>query len=229
VRLWRRWPKLEGGNRRTTLGLAALMSLATCAIGYASISHSLSLLYSNYGTRAFRAGNMGSALLLYQKSAGYWKNADALGGEGVCLMLLGHPEQGTHLLETAKTLRKGKSTAFEDHYEGLFYFLNEQPDKAFPLLKASSCDLSYHWDALKLLAVMLIDRGQVSDAQDLMKPFLGAEIKEVDQAYIMASLKLAENKQDEAQSVLNRFPAEQLPDFWKTRFSKLRAKAQGTS
>ena len=96
VRLWRGWPKLEGGNRRTTLGLAALMSLATCAIGYASISHSLSLLYSNYGTRAFRAGNMGSALLLYQKSAGYWKNADALGGEGVCLMLLGHPEQGTH-------------------------------------------------------------------------------------------------------------------------------------
>jgi hypothetical protein len=42
-------------------------------------------------------------------------------------------------------------------------------------------------------------------------------------------LKLAENKQDEAQLVLNRFPQQQLPDFWKGRFDKLRTKVQGIS
>jgi hypothetical protein len=62
-----------------------------------------------------------------------------------------------------------------------------------------------------------------------MKPFLHVEIKDVDQAYVMASLKLAENKQDEAQSVLNRFPQQELPDFWKGRFAKLRAKLPGIS
>ncbi len=229
IRLWRRWPKLAGANRQKTLRLAVLMTLTAGATGYLCVSHSLSLLYSTYGMRAFRAGNLGSALLLCHKSEEYWKTADAVGEQGVCLLLLGRATQGARLLDEAKAMRQGQNSAFEQHFEGVFYFLNEEPDKAFPLLKASSGELTYRWDALKILAVMLIERGQISDAADLMKPFLQVEVKDIDQAYVMASLKLSENKQDEAVSVLNRFPTQQLPDFWKARFDKLRARAQGIS
>ena len=51
-----------------------------------------------------------------------------------------------------------------------------------------------------------------------------AEVTESDQAYIIASLKLAEGKKAEAQVILNKFPVQDLTPMWKSRFEKLQAK-----
>ena len=75
-----------------------------------------------------------------------------------------------------------------------------------PLLEAASADETYRWSVIKLFAVMALDENRVADAAGLMKPFLQAEVTEIDQAYIMASLKLADGKKAEAQAILNKFP-----------------------
>ena len=168
--------------------LASILSLATGAIGYFGMNHSLSLLYSSYGLRAFHNGNMAAALSLFQQSESHWKSADNLGQAGVCFLLLAQPEEGERRIEEAKRLRKGMSSTFEVHYSGVYYFLNEEPDKAFPLLKASSDYPEYRWNALKLLAVILVEKNQAGDAAQLMEPFAQAKITDFEQAYVIASI-----------------------------------------
>jgi len=152
--------------------------------------------------------------------------ADALGEEGTCLLLMEEVDRGKRLLDRAKALRKGKSTAFEQHYEGLFYFFHEQPDRAYPLLEASSYELIYRWDAIKLLCVILVEKNQVADATQFMAPFAQVEVKECDHAYVLAWLKLVDGKKLEARALLDQFPSDKLAEFWKPRFQKLRAKTQ---
>src|SRR6266850_902736 len=226
MRLWRRLPKLSGPNKQQTLLLAGLVSAAACGVGYLAIAHSLGLLYSGYGMRAFRSGKILSAASLFQTSVRHWKTADALGEEGTCLLLMEAVDQGKRLLDQAKALRKGKSNAFEQHYEGLFYFFHEQPDRAYPLLEASSYELIYRWDAIKLLCVILVEKNQVTDATQFMAPFAQVEVKECDHAYVLAWLKLVDGKKLEARALLDQFPSDKLAEFWKPRFEKLRAKTQ---
>jgi outer membrane PBP1 activator LpoA protein len=128
------------------------------------------------------------------------------------------------LIEEAKTLRKGRTVPFEAFYEGLYYFARGQPSNALPLLEAASDDETYCWTVIKLFAVMELDENRVADAAGRMKPFREAEITEFDQAYIMASLKLADGKKAEARAILNQFPLEGLSPMWKSRFEKLQAK-----
>jgi outer membrane PBP1 activator LpoA protein len=93
-----------------------------------------------------------------------------------------------------------------------------------PLLAAASADETYRWSVVKLFAVIDLDENRTADAAELMKPFMQAEITESDQAYIIASLKLAEGKKAEAQEILNKFPLQDLSPLWKSRFEKLQAK-----
>ena len=71
---------------------------------------------------------------------------------------------------------------------------------------------------------MELGENRAADAAELMKPFMQAEVTESDQAYIIASLKLAEGKKAEAQVILNKFPLQDLSPMWKSRFEKLQAK-----
>src|SRR5215469_1789567 len=98
LRLWRQLPRLSGPNRQKMLLFASVASILTVATGYFSISNSLGRLNYYYGMKAVNAGHFDSALLLFQTSAKNWKTADALGGEGVCMLWTGMTNQGMGLL-----------------------------------------------------------------------------------------------------------------------------------
>jgi hypothetical protein len=225
IRLWRRLPKISGPNRRKNFLTACFFSMVACGISYFSVCHSLGLLYSHYGTRAFDSGNFVSAFSLFQTSSGCWKTADALGKQGVCLLLSGQPEEGIKLLDKAKAMRRSQSS-FEQLYEGAHYFFHGQPDKATPLLEEASANPPYRYNATKLLAIIQLDRNQAAEAARLMNPFLQVKPEECDQAYIVASLDLLDGKKSAVKALLNRFPSENLPAFWRPRFEKLRAGIQ---
>jgi tetratricopeptide (TPR) repeat protein len=224
IRLWRRWAKSPGANRWENLFLACGFTLIAAAIGYFSMCQSLGKLYSYYGMSAFHANRLPQAVALFEMSSKYWKSADALGQKGVCLLLSGNPDRGLRLIEEAKILRKGRNVPFEEFYEGLYFFSLGQSSNSVPLLEAASADMTYHWSVVKLFAVMELEGNHPADAAELMKPFMQAEVTESDQAYIIASLKLAEGKKAEAQVILNKFPPQDLSPMWKSRFEKLQAK-----
>jgi hypothetical protein len=226
IRLWRWWFRVSAAHKLKNLLLACAASLIAGVLGYASICHSMSLLYSHYAMEAFRAQRLAPALVLFQTSAGYWKNADALGGEGVCLLWLGKPGDGLRLLDSAKALRRGKGAPFEDFYEGLYYFFHDQPEKAVPLLEQASADTAYDWNITTLFAVVQLDRNQPQEAARLMAPFMQVEVTETDQAYVMASLKLASGDRAGAQALVDKFATPEVAPFWKPRFDKLRAQLQ---
>ncbi|MGA2029106.1 MAG: tetratricopeptide repeat protein [Verrucomicrobiota bacterium] len=229
IRLWRRQPKLSAGNKRGNLLMACSASVMACGIGYLSICHSLSRLYSYYGMRAFNSGYFLPAFSLFHTSSKYWKSADALGKQGVCLLFLGAPNRGIQLLNEVKTLRKGQNTSFENYYEGLFFYFQEQFDKAVPLLEASSGEIPYRWNVTKLFAVIQLDKNHPEEAERLMKPFIQTEVTDYDHAYVKASLDLFEGKKAEAKMLVDKFDLESLPPFWKSRFDNLRAKIQNQS
>ena len=225
VRLWRRVPKISGPNRGKNFLAACFFSMVACGAGYLSIYHSLGLLYSYYGARAFDSGNFVSAFSLFQTSSGCWKSADALGKQGVCLLLSGRPEDGMKLLDGAKAMR-GSQSSFEQFYEGAHYFFHDQPDKAAPLLETAAVYLPYRYDSTKLLAIIQLDRNQPAEAARLMNPYLQIKLEECDQAYIVASLDLLDGRKAEAKVILSQFPPANLSAFWRPRFEKLRAEIQ---
>jgi hypothetical protein len=225
IRLWKRFPRASGVNRQQTLLLSVVASIAACAIGLLSMRHSLGRLYAAYGLRAFDQGNILAAAGLFHQSQGYWQDADTIGKEGVCRLLLELPN-GPALLDEAKARRKGASSGFESHYTGLYYLFHEQPEKAFPFLRASAAELHFRWVDLKLLALILLEKNQPADAAQLMAPFAQVQITDFDHAYVMASLKVVENKPLEARALLERFQPETLPEFWKARFERLMSKTR---
>ena len=223
IRLWRRWARSPVANKFKNLLLAGAVTFVAAAVGYFSMCQSLGKLYSYYGMSAFRANRLPQAFTLFETSSKYWKSADALGQRGVCLLLSGNQDRGLQLIGEAKTLRKGRGAPFEEFYEGLYFFTQGQRSNSVPLLAAASADETYRWSVVKLFAVMELDENHAADAAELMKPFMQAEVTESDQAYIIASLKLAEGKKAEAQAILNKFPPEDLSPMWKSRFKKLQA------
>jgi hypothetical protein len=226
IRLWRRVPQVTGGNRRQTFSLAVVASVLAGTLGYVSLSHSLGRMYYSYGVRAFNRGNVPAALSLFRTAQGYWKSSDSAGREGVCLLLLDQPSEGMRRLEWAAARRNGSNSSFELHYTGIYYFFHGQSSQAIPLLQASSFYPEYTWDADKLLAAAFLEQGRTDEAARLMQPFAEVEVKECDHAYVLASLKVLQNKPSEARALLDRFPDEQLNGFWKPRFDKLRIKTQ---
>jgi hypothetical protein len=223
IRLWRRWAKTCAADKLNSLLLAFATTLIAVAIGYFSMCQSLGKLYSHYGMEAFQAGRLLQALSLFETSEKSWNSPDALGQKGVCLLLSGNSEHGLPLIDEAKARRKGAGTSFEEFYEGLYYFMQGQRTNGVPLLEAASADPAYRWSVVKLFAVMELDGNHPDDAAALMKPFATAEVTESDQAYIIASLKLAEGKTNQAQMIADKFSITDLSPAWKSRFEKLQA------
>jgi len=226
IRLWRRSVKLSGENRRINSLFAAAASVIACIVGYFSFCHSMGRLYSHYGMQAFLEGRPATALLLFSKSSQFWNSADTLGNEGVCLLWTGQPDAGIHLLDQARTAPSGKNSAFQDYYEGLYYLYNGQTNDAIPLLETASGNAAYHWSVVKLFATLQLDWNHPPEAEKLMEPFKNVPVMEMDQAYVMASLYLAEGKKTEAQQLWKQFTATNLPPFWQSRFDKLGTKIQ---
>src|SRR5882724_1078587 len=108
IRLWRRTAKVPREKKTGNFLLAFVTSALATGIGYFSICHSMSLMYSHFGTEAFHSYKLEPALALFDTSLNYRKNADALGGKGVCVLWMGNPKKGIPLLNEARTLR-GKS------------------------------------------------------------------------------------------------------------------------
>ena len=225
IRLWRRSVRVAAQNRRGHFLLAGAATVIAVAVGYFSFCHSMGRLYSYYGKRAFLSGYPTSAVLLFSRSAEYWRTADAIGKEGVCLLWMGQPDQGARLLEQANA-RKWKADGFGNYFEGLYHLYNGQTDKAIPLLKAASSDPIYHWDVVKLFATLQLDWNQPQEAEKLMEPFKDIPVREMDQAYVVASLELAAGKKAGAQALWKEFASTNLPPFWQARFDKLGAKLQ---
>jgi len=227
IRLWRQYLKTSAGaNKRNFLVFACLVSGLAAFVGFASIRHSLGRLYSYYGVKAFKAGNIMPALSLFRTSVQCWENADSLGEQGVCLLWLDQTNQGLQLLDRAKTLRKGQNTAFEEYYEGLYFYFHDQWGAAIPLLESASGDIAYQWNITKLFAVIELENNRPEEAQKLMKPFEQAAVTDYDQAYIIASLDLWNGKKAEAEALAKKYRSENLPPFWKTRFDQLGVKIQ---
>jgi hypothetical protein len=223
IRLWRRGTKSSGSNRFKNMLVAVVVTVAAAATGYFSMCQSLGKLYSYYGLSAFRANRLPQASMLFEQSSKYWNSAGALGQRGVCLLLAGDPDQGLQLITQANALRHGQGAPFEEFYEGLYFFTQGRQSNAVPLLEAAAIDETYHWNVVKLLAVMELDENNPAEAARLMQPFMQAEVTEIDQAYIIAALKLADGKKAEAQAVLNKFPPQTLSPMWRPKFEKLQA------
>src|ERR1700722_8622565 len=75
IRLWKRVPKLSGKDKRIDLMVASIATFIAVIIGYLSICHSMSRLYSYYGMQAFNSDNVPSALSLSGHSSRYCKPA----------------------------------------------------------------------------------------------------------------------------------------------------------
>lgn len=226
IRLWRRLPKLASGKKSGNVMLASLSTVLAASIGYFSISHSMSLMYSYFGMQAFHAYRLAPALSLFQTSLDYRKNAEALGGKGVCLLWTDRAAAGLRAVNEARTLRQGNGSPFENFYTGLYFFYQNDMTNAAPLLEAASVSLEFQWGVTKLFAVIQLDRGQPQEAARLMKPFMRTEITEADQAYVIASLRLADGKTNETLSLVSQFLTNCPMPFWQTRFEQLRAKIQ---
>ena len=224
IRLWRRWSRTTTADKLTSGLLAGAATAAAAASGYFSMGQSLGKLYSYYGMEAFHAGRLSQAFFLFSMSAKFWNSPDALGQQGVCLLLSGNAGEGLHLLDEAKARRRDTGTPFEDFYEGLYYFTGGKTAQSIPLLTVAGAEPAYRWDVIKLFAVMELEANQTAEAETLMKPFLAADVTESDQAYIIASLRLAEGRTNEARAVLDKFPSGDLTPMWKTRFEKLQAR-----
>lgn len=227
TRLWRRVAKLPRGRRAGNVWLASMASALACGLGYFSICRSMSVMYSYFGMKAFHSFKLGSALVLFQDSLGYWKNADALGGKGVCLLWMGDSRKGLQLLNDAKAKRGGKGSSFEDFYEGLYCFFHHDTTNAVPLLEAASADPAFKWDVTKLFAALQLDGNRPQEAARLMQPYLQAKVTDADQAYIVASLKLDEGKTNAARALVDEFLTNKPPPYWKGQLEKLRTKIRG--
>jgi tetratricopeptide (TPR) repeat protein len=226
IRLWRRWMKIPAARNIAGLFWACAATLLAAVIGYFSMRQSLGSLYSYYGMEAFHAGRLPQALSLFETAEQNWRNADTLGQKGVCLLMMGDANDGLALISQARALRKGKGTPFEDFYEGVYRFTKGETSQAIPLLQAAAADDDYRWDIIKIFAVMELDQNRVADVVEQMKPFMQAEVTDFDQAYIMASLKLAAGKKTEAQALVDKFATTNLPPVWQSRFEKLRKQLQ---
>src|SRR5690242_12450212 len=106
IRLWRRWMKVLAARNLNGLLCAVASTILAVVVGYVSICQSLNSLYSHYGMKAFRSGRLPQALSLFDTAEHNWRNADAVGQRGVCLLLLGKPDKGLALIEQARTMRK---------------------------------------------------------------------------------------------------------------------------
>ncbi|MGH8022274.1 MAG: hypothetical protein ACRED1_01740 [Limisphaerales bacterium] len=225
LRLWRQIARSSGTNRQKMRWFAIVASILAAGVGYYSLCNSLGRLYLHYGVKAVNAGSIASALRLFQTSAENWKSSDALGGEGICALWTGETRRGLDLLSQAAKMRKRQS-AFEQYYEGLYFFYHNQWDTAAPLLSSAAVETPYRWNAIKLIAAIELEKGSPEKADQLMAPFAAADVTDYDQAYVVASLDLWKGQKQEARTLAEKYDPAALPPFWSSRFQKLDAQLQ---
>jgi len=226
IRLWRRWSRASSTANAIGLVLACSVTVLTALAGYVSMRDSLARMDFHYGMKAFKAGHLPQALSLFEASQRNWASADVMACRGVCLLYLGEGNEGLALLKHARDLRNGYGRAFEFMHEGLYRFSQGDGPEAIGLLRAAATDPGYRWTATKTIAVIELDQDQIAAAAEDMKLFMQVDVTDSDQAYVMASLKLAAGNKAEARALLNKFPDDNLEARWKSRFDKLRARLQ---
>jgi hypothetical protein len=226
IRLWRRWRRVSSARKASGLVLACLVTILTALAGYVSMRHSLARMDSYFGMKAFYDGHLPQALSLFIAAERNWENADTMARCGVCLLFLGEGDRGLAVLKQARDLRNGQGTPFEFMYEGLYRFGQEDAPGAIRFLRAAAKDPAYRWAATKTIAVIELDQDQVAAAGDDMKPFMEVDVTDFDQAYVLASLKLAAGNKAEARALLNKVPASNPGPKWESRLEKLRARLQ---
>jgi hypothetical protein len=225
IRLWRNVPHTSGVRRRKSVLFAGVITLLALVIACASLRHSLGRLNLHYGMDAVTSGNVTSALGLFQSSNREWKSADATGGEGICLLLMGQTNIAFHLLDESKAMRHGQSK-FEDYYEGLYFFYHDQWNDAVPRLQSASTEMSYRWNVTELIAVIELEKGDPRNAENLMKPYEGAPVADEIEAYVIASLDLRNGDKAKAKALVQEYDSTNVPPFWKSRLDKLNAELQ---
>jgi hypothetical protein len=226
IRLWRRWRGMASARRASGLILAGVTTVMAVLISYVSMRQSLARMDSFFGMKAFDDGHLPQALSLFEDSERHWSNADTMARRGVCLLFLGEGDRGLAVLQQARELRKGEGTSFEFMNEGLYRFSQGDAPGAIRFLRAAAKDTTYQWTATKTIAVIELDEGQVAAAAEDMKPFMQVDVTDFDQAYVLASLKLAAGNKAEARGLLDQAPAGNLGPKWQSRFDKLRARLQ---
>jgi tetratricopeptide (TPR) repeat protein len=226
IRLWRRWSRISSARNAGGLVMACVATLLAAAIGYVSMHQSLAAMDSYYGMKAFDEGRLPQAVSLFETSERLWQNGDTMGRRGVCLLFLGQADQGLALLDQARAMRKGEGTSFEFIYQGLYHFTQGDTNAAMKYLRTAAKDPTYRWTATKIIAVLKLDENQVAAALEDMKPFMQFDVTDFDQAYVLAALRLADGKKDEARALLDKFPAASLTPQWQSRYEKLRARLQ---
>jgi hypothetical protein len=226
IRLWRRWSRGSSAGKASNLVLACLITVLAALTGYVSMRNSLARMDSYFGMKAFYAGHLPQALSLFEASERNWASADTMARRGVCLLYLGEGGEGLSVLKQARDLRRGEGTSFEFIYEGLYRFEQGDAPGAIRFLRAAAKDDTYRWTATKTIAVIELDQDQVAAAAEDMKPFMQVEVSEFDQAYVLASLKLAAGNKAEARTLFNKIRASNLGPRWDGRFEKLSARLQ---
>jgi hypothetical protein len=222
IRLWHRFFMVAAARTTGSFLIAAAATVLACGVGYVSMRQSLALMDSYFGMRAFEQERFPQSFLLFQEADHHWRSADAVGKMGVSLLML-DDNRGLDLMSQARTLRHGHGTYFEFYHEGFYRFVKGDSQGATPFLQAATNDPDYDWEATKLLAIIALDQKRNEDATALMEPFMQAPVTGFDQAYIMASIKLAQGKTNEARTLLDKFPDASLSPWWTNRFEKLRS------
>jgi hypothetical protein len=226
IRLWRRWIRVSSARNACGLIIACVATCLAAIAGYLSLRMSNAAADYYFGMQAFDAGRLPQAGALFATSQQKWQNGDTLGRLGVCLLLLGETNQGIAMLDHARAMRHGKGTPFEFIYEGEYDFTQGNTNAALKFLRAAAKDPAYTWSATKTIAVIELDANQVAAATEDMKPYLSRDVTDFCQAYVLASLKLADGKKDTARALLDKFPSASLTSEWQKRYDQLRLRLQ---
>ena len=226
IRLWRRWCRVRAARNTSSLILACVVTVAAGFTGYFSMRHSLATMDTYFGIQAYDNGRLEQAAALFEASERNWLMGDTLGRHGVCLLYLGQGNQGVAMLAQARAMRRGEGTPFEFMNEGWYDFIQGNQPDALKFLRAAAKDLAYRWPATKIIAVIELDQNQIAAAAEEMKPYLQFEVTDFEQAYVLATLKLADGHKEEARTLLNKFPAPHSTTQWQTRYDQLLARLQ---
>ena len=226
IRLWRRWRRVASPRKAGVLVLASLVTVLAALTGYVSMRHSLARMDAYFGMKAFYNGRLPAARSLFEASERNWANPDTMACRGVCMLFSGEGERGLAVLKQARDLRQGTGTSFEFIHEGMYRFSQGDAPGALRFLRAAAKDAAYSWPAATTIAVIELDQNQVAAAAEDMKPFQQLDVTDFDQAYVLASLKLAGGNKAEARALLNQAQTDNLEPGWQNRFDKLRARLQ---
>lgn len=224
-REYRRTGSSRPGNGRRPLGYA-LAALAAAGIGLFSLSalvhQTVARIYRSQADFAMSEGRADAARSLYLDSLDWSENLEVRDQLARSLMANREVREAHAVIYDTIRRRNGKATPMENYLLGSYAFFAGNPASAVAWLEPVADHLELGWDARLLLASLYLDQNRFRDARTLFQPFLGIAATRPDHAYALARLALEDGNASEAQALLERFPENTLPEFWRGRFSALR-------